>query len=60
MQLHNQRIVWVLADVVLATPGTKLQGTSARQESNGARLLSLLTYGVSLSHRRTNVGVLIG
>ena len=44
MQLQSHRIVWILADVVLATPGTKLQGASTSPESNGARLLSLLTY----------------
>jgi DNA-binding NtrC family response regulator len=44
MQLHSHRIVWILADVVLATPGTKLRAMSTTQESNGARLLSLLTY----------------
>ena len=44
MQLHGHRIVWILADVVLAPPTTKLVGASPAQEGNGARLLPLLKY----------------
>ena len=44
MQLHNQRIVLVLADVCWPRPAQKIQGASTSQKSNGARLLSLLTY----------------
>jgi DNA-binding NtrC family response regulator len=44
MQLHSHRIVCILSDVVLATPGLKFIGASAAQEGNGARLLPLLKY----------------
>jgi DNA-binding NtrC family response regulator len=44
MQLHSHRIVWILADVVLAAPGTKLVSSRTGQEGNGARLLPLLKY----------------
>lgn len=44
MQLHSHRVVCILADVVLATPGLKFIGASAAQEGNGARLLPLLKY----------------
>ncbi len=44
MQLHGHRIVWILADVVLARPKSKLVGTGTEQESDGARLLSLLKH----------------
>jgi DNA-binding NtrC family response regulator len=44
MQLHSHRIVCILSDVVLATPGLKSIGASAAQEGNGARLLPLLKY----------------
>lgn len=44
MQLHGHRIVWILADVVLAPLGTQRGGRSPAQECNGARLLPLLKY----------------
>jgi DNA-binding NtrC family response regulator len=44
MQLHSHRIVCILSDVVLATPGLKFIGASAAHEANGARLLPLLKY----------------
>jgi DNA-binding NtrC family response regulator len=44
MQLHGHRIVCILANVVLATPGVKFMGTSPAEEANGARLLPLLKY----------------
>lgn len=44
VQLHGHRIVWILADVVLAQPQSKLMGTGPIQASDGARLLSLLKH----------------
>lgn len=44
MQLHGHRIVWILADVVLSTPGMRLMGNATAHEGNGARLLPLLTH----------------
>ncbi|MBA3753473.1 MAG: hypothetical protein H0X01_04910 [Nitrospira sp.] len=44
MQLHGHRVVCILADVVLATPGAKLRGAGTAKEGNGALLLPLLKY----------------
>lgn len=44
MQLHGHRIVFILTDVVLATPQVKLMAHGSAQEGNGARLLPLLKY----------------
>ena len=44
MQMHSHRIVCILADVVLASPGAIPLGSATAQEGNGARLLPLLKH----------------
>ncbi|HKN87651.1 MAG TPA: hypothetical protein VJV04_12385, partial [Nitrospiraceae bacterium] len=44
VQLHGHRIVCMLADVVLASPGSIPLGSTTAQEGNGARLLPLLKH----------------